>query len=53
MQFGFVNDFDSMQLELIMQRLAVLAYIELLQRAALSGYCNALMILVPVEAVMH
>ena len=36
-----------------MQRLAVLAYIELLQRAALIRYCSAPLKMVPVEDVMQ
>ena len=36
-----------------MQHLAILAYIELLQRTTLIGYCSALMKLSPVEAVMQ
>ena len=49
----FGNDFGSIYLKQIMQRLAVLGYIELLQRAALIGYCSALLNLAPVSDVMH
>ena len=50
---GFGNDFGSIQLKPIMQRLAVLDYIELMQRAALICYCSALMILASVSDVMQ
>ena len=43
----------SIQLESVMQHLAVLGYIELLQCAALIYYYSALMKLAPVEAVMQ
>ena len=53
MQFGLGNDFGSIYLEQIMQRLAILAFIDLLQRAALTGYCSALLNLAPVIDVMQ
>ena len=53
MQLIFVENFDSIQLKRIMQRLAVLAYIELLQRTALIRYCSALWKVVLVEDVMQ
>ena len=53
MQLEFVNNFGSMQLKSIMQRLAVLGYIELMQRAALIHYCSALMILASVSDIMQ
>ena len=37
----FGSDFGSIQLKQIMQRLAVMGYIDLMQRAALTGYCSA------------
>ena len=43
----------SIQLKSIMQCLAVLAYIELLQCTALIRYCSALLKVVPVEDVMQ
>ena len=52
MQLGFGSDFGSIQLKQIMQRLAVLGYIELMQRAALIRYCSALMILASVSDIM-
>ena len=48
----FGNDFGSIYLKQIMQRLAVLGYVDLLQRAALICYCSALSILAPVNDVM-
>ena len=36
-----------------MQRLAVLAYMDLLQRTTLIGYCSALLNLAPVSGVMQ
>ena len=53
MQFSFGSDFGSIQLKQIMQRLAVLDYIELMQRAALTGYCSALLNLAPVSDVLQ
>ena len=53
MQLIFVGDFGSIQLKLIMQHLAVLAFIDLLQRATLICYCSALLILAPVSDVMQ
>ena len=49
----FGDDFGSIQLKSIMQRLAVLGYIELMQRAALSGYCSALKNFPPVSDVLQ
>ena len=48
----FGDDFGSIQLKSIMQRLAVLGYIELMQRVALC-YCSVLMILASVSDIMQ
>ena len=42
----FSGNSSSMQLETVMQCLVVLPYVELLQHAALTGYCSA-----PLEVV--
>ena len=47
----FGDDFGSIQLKSIMQRLAVLGYIDLMQRAALIRYCSAFKKVLPVEVV--
>ena len=53
MQLSFWQKFGSIQFKQIMQHLAFLDYIELLQRAALICYYSALMILAPVSDVMQ
>ena len=49
----FRQDFDSIQLKTLMQRLAVFTYIKLLQRAAIICYCSAPLKVVPIEGVMQ
>ena len=49
--FGCSGNSGSIQLETVMQRLAVLTHIELLQRAALIGYFSTPMKLLPVDCV--
>ena len=39
--FVCMRNLGSTQLETVMQRLAILAYIDLMQCAILIGYCNA------------
>ena len=51
---NFRQDFGSIQLKTLMQRLAVFTYIEeLLQRAAIICYCSTPLKLIPVEDVMQ
>lgn len=50
---NFLEFSDSMQSITVMQRLAVLGYIEVLQRAALIRYCSAPLKVIPVEDVMQ
>lgn len=50
---GFSENSGSIQLKTVMQRLAVLGYIDLLQRDALICYCNVPLKLAPVEVVMQ
>ena len=49
----FSENSSSIHLKTIMQRLAVLGYIKLLQRAALIYYYSVPLKLAPVEVVMH
>ena len=46
----FSENSGSIQLKTVMQRLAVLPYVDLMQRAALTGYCSAPLKLVSVVA---
>ena len=45
------GNFGSIQLETVMQRLVVLAYINLMQCAALFGYCSAHPKVLPIDGV--
>ena len=49
----FLEFSGSIQLETVMQRLAVFTYIGLLQRAAIICYCSAPQEVIPVEDVMQ
>ena len=49
----FLEIFGSIQLKSVMQRLAVLVLIDLLQCTALIYYCSAPQKVIPVEDVMQ